>query len=122
MTANRRPAIGFLSVVAGPDNGKQVRVGDRVNIGRDARFELEISEGDTGVHRKAHCAVYLRDGVFQLHSFFEKDTRVNGKVVQSIQLRSGDIIEIGYLTKIQFSTEEATGDFRFSNPDTPTRF
>ena len=74
------------------------------------------------MHRKPHFAVYLRDGLFHLHSFYEKDTRVNGKVVKSVQLHSGDLIEIGYLTKIQFSTEEATGDFRFSNPDTPTRY
>ena len=99
-----------------------MKVDDRVQVGRDARLELEISEGDTGVHRKPHFAVYLRDGLFQLHSFYAKDTRVNGEVVQSAQLRNGDIIEIGYLTKIQFSTEPATGDYRFSNPDTPTRY
>ena len=114
--------MGYLSVVAGPDKGKHVKVDNRVNIGRDVRLELEISDGDTGVHRKPHCAVFLHNGAFHLHSFYEKDTRVNGQVVQSIQLRHGDVIEIGYLTKIQFSTEETTGDFRFSNPDTPTRY
>jgi predicted component of type VI protein secretion system len=122
MSANRRSAVGFLSVVAGPDKGKQVKVDDRVHVGRDARLELEISDGDTGVHRNPHFAVYARDGVFHLNSFYEKDTRVNGQVVQSIQLHSGDIIEIGYRTKIRFSTEEVTGDYHVSNPDTPTRF
>ncbi len=121
MSASGRLSQGFLSVVAGPDKGKQVKVETRVNIGRDARLELEISDGDTGVHRKPHCAVYLHEGNFYLHSFYEKDTRLNGKVVQTVPLKNGDVIEIGYLTKIVFSTEETTGDFRFSNPDTPTR-
>lgn len=44
---------------AGPDKGKQVRVTGRVNPGRDARLQLEISGSDTGVHRKPHCVVPL---------------------------------------------------------------
>ena len=122
MSASGRAAVGHLSVVAGPDKGKQVKVAGRVNVGRDERFELNISDGDTGVHRKAHCAVYPHDGQFYIHSFYEKGTRVNGKVVQTVQLHHGDVIEIGYHTKIQFSTEATTGNFHYSNPDTPTRY
>jgi hypothetical protein len=112
----------FLTVIDGPDRGKQVKVGEHVRVGRDSRLELEISDGDTGVHRKPHFAIYVEGGTYHFISDYESDTRINGRVAQRTQMRSGDIIEIGYFTRIRFWIDDSDRDLEATNPDTPTRF
>jgi hypothetical protein len=113
----------YLTVIDGPDRGKQVKVGEHVRVGRDASLELEISDGDTGVHRSPHFSIYFGEGLYHFTSDYEGDTRINGRVAQRAQMRNGDIIEIGYFTRIRFWIDESGRDLEnTSPPDTPTRF
>jgi hypothetical protein len=113
----------YLTVIDGPDKGKQVKITEHVRVGRDSRLELEISDGDTGVHRQPHFAVYAGGGAYHFISDYESDTRINGRVAQRAQMRNGDIIEIGYFTRIRFWISENEGDLEITGPhDSPTRF
>jgi predicted component of type VI protein secretion system len=97
---------GRLTVIGGPDSGKKIVFTERARVGRDAQFELEISDSDTGVHRSPHFVIVNRHGEFRLVSEYESDTRVNGQIVQTARLRSGDVIQIGFRTLIRFEDEE----------------
>jgi predicted component of type VI protein secretion system len=116
----RNSAKGRLTVVGGPDTGKKITFSGRARVGRDAQFELEISDADTGVHRSPHFVIVNRHGEFRIESEYEKDTRVNGQIVQNARLRSGDVIQIGFRTLIRFEDEETTEIGPSESLDPPT--
>lgn len=111
---------GCLTIIGGPDVGKKAVFSERARVGRDSRFELEISDNDTGVHRSPHFVVINRYGEFRLVSEYESDTRVNGQVVQTARLRSGDVIQIGFRTLIRFEDDETAPTEVPDEADAPT--
>jgi len=114
------PTKGRLTIIAGPDAGKKIVFSERARVGRDAGLELEISDADTGVHRKPHFVIRNRNGEFRLVSEYESDTRVNGQIVKSARLHSGDIIQIGFRTTIRFEDEDTTEVWHDGSEDPPT--
>lgn len=107
-------------MISGPDAGKKVIFSERARVGRDARLELEISDADTGVHRSPHFVIHNRNGEFRLVSEYESDTRVNGQIVQTARLRTGDEIQIGFRTVLRFEDEDATETRPPESVDPPT--
>ena len=91
-----------LVVVAGPDAGRSVDLGERaVTIGSDADCALHLSGDQAGGH---HVRVWLREGSFMLHHLDKRfTTRIGEREVEWAVLEDGDEIVIGP-HRIRFET------------------
>jgi pSer/pThr/pTyr-binding forkhead associated (FHA) protein len=66
---------------------------DRILIGRSADSDVRINHA--GVSR-SHAVVTAKDGAFFVEDLESSNgTLVNGKRVRSVQLRNGDLVEVG---------------------------
>ncbi len=108
-----------LSVIQGPDKGKELRFSSGViSVGRFKDSDLYISDNDLGVSGK-HFEVRFKKGEYYLYNYGSNGTRVNGKDVKEGLLRDGDQIGIGFSTVLQFRLEGVTdygvkGDYESS--------
>lgn len=84
-----------LRVEAGPDRGRTFAVGAAgARIGRSSSNDIVLTDPSLS---RFHCRVLFKpDGSFWINDLGStNDTRVNGKPVRDLQLRRGDVIEIG---------------------------
>ena len=77
----------------GPEEGKDVEIGDKVSIGR--RSENEIPIRDIGASR-VHAEVFREEDDFYIRDLkSRKGTLVNGEPISECRLNPGDRITIG---------------------------
>jgi len=85
--------IAVTVILNGRVTQKLTLVKDRILVGRSAESDVRINH--VGVSR-SHAAIFSRGGgVFVEDLESSNGTLVNGKRVRSIQLRNGDVVEIG---------------------------
>jgi len=93
------PVVGWLICVAGPNIGRDYRIGAGTNsIGRDGSNRIAVF-GDNSISRDKHCMVIYEPKKMQ---FFLKAgdstglTYLNGEYVTGMSpLKAGDVLEIG---------------------------
>jgi len=97
---------GILTVLAGPDRGKTVIVGEgqSVVIGRDPRAKMQLSDHEIS---RLHCEVQNAGGIYSVSDLNSRNgTKVNDEKITKRPLRQGDVIEVGS-TRIMFKVERA---------------
>ena len=91
----RPPAqMAWFIVRAGPRAGKEFRLGEVTNIGRDAT-QNDIAIDDTAISRQ-HARVRLEEGKFVLYDLASANgTSVNGEKILKHELANSDLITMG---------------------------
>ena len=97
-----------LTVIQGPDKGKELRFSSgAISVGRFKDSDIIISDNDLGVSGK-HFEVRFKKGNYYLYDFSKNGTLVNGKEIREGLLSDGDQIGIGFSTVLQFRLEGVT--------------
>jgi len=87
--------VGWLRVLTGPDQGRSsdLREDDRAVIGTDARGDLSFSAAEATVR---HASLVAAEGRFVITDCQSGiGLRVNGRTVDHVDLRDGDVVEVG---------------------------
>jgi len=105
-----------LTVEGGTGTGREyVLTGGTLTIGRDEGCGLRFDAGETEVSRR-HAVVRGDESGFSLTDLRSTNgTRVNGRPVETVLLRPGDVIELGAggpLLRVQVEESEAPGRVR----------
>lgn len=88
------PQMAWFVVRGGPRAGKEFRLGEVTNLGRDAT-QNDIAIDDTAISRQ-HARVKLEDGKFVLYDLASANgTIVNGGKILKHELANGDQITLG---------------------------
>ena len=88
------PEMAWFVVRSGPRAGKEFRLGEITNIGRDA-MQNDIAIDDSAISRQ-HARVKLEGGQFVLYDLASANgTFVNDELIQKRLLVNGDRIKIG---------------------------
>lgn len=88
------PQMAWLVVRSGPRAGKEFRLGEITNVGRDAT-QNDIAIDDSAISRQ-HARIKLEDGKFVLYDLASANgTIVNGEKILKHELVNGDQVTMG---------------------------
>lgn len=88
------PQMAWLVIRSGPRAGKEFRLAEVTNLGRDAT-QNDIAIDDSAISRQ-HARIKLEDGKFVLYDLASANgTTVNGQKILKHELVNGDQVTIG---------------------------
>ncbi len=100
--------MAWFVVPSGPRAGKEYRLGEITNIGRDA-MQNDIDIDDSAISRQ-HARVKLEGGQFVLYDLASANgTFVNDELIQKRLLVNGDRIKIGETDIVFMQVKEGEG-------------